>query len=175
MTGTTDGIEPRSKKMRLKLLVDRDVQGALARQLCFHWLSLAFCLFVATAAVHVLSNPLERADVQMANYWNQNAKIFVILALVTPAFIWDALKLSNRFAGPIFRLRPALKALGDGKDGEELKFRQGDFWQDIAASFNRTRDRLLDAERASGADQDDADRCDELNEVDELDEQEALV
>ena len=179
MPSTNSDPNPKAKRSnsRLKLFIDRDVQGTLARQLCFHWMTLAFCLFVFTSVVHIVSNSLSGTAVQWDNYWRQNGKIFIVMAFVTPVFVWDAIKMSHRFTGPIIRLRQGLSQMGEGQQVQKLKFRDGDFWHDIAASFNKARKRLLDAELAAAANGDrpesDAETSTKLAE--QREEQETLV
>ena len=51
---------------------------------------------------------------------------FVLLPLV----IIDIVRLSNRFTGPLLRMRRSMRALAQGEQVEPLKFRDADFWHD---------------------------------------------
>ena len=62
---------------------------------------------------------------------------YVISLALIPAFIWDTLQLTNRFAGPILRLRGALADAARGRAVKPLVFRGSDFWREIAKDFNR--------------------------------------
>lgn len=64
------------------------------------------------------------------------------LLLLAPIFAYDLLRLSNRFVGPIFRLRRELRRLSNGEPVTMIDFREGDFWHDTADSFNRVREEL---------------------------------
>ena len=134
---------------RLKVFIDRDVQGTIARRFLFHWCALAFCLFVMTAVVHVLSSPLESAETQMNSYMQKHGQVFLVLLMLTPAFLWDSIKLSHRFAGPILRLRRSMEQAGNGETVRHVKFRDGDFWDDLASNFNKVLDRIEEAEKTS--------------------------
>lgn len=83
--------------------------------------------------------------------------IILVAALLIPAFLRDTLRLTNRFAGPMFRLRQAIEGLSAGKENRPLKFRKTDFWQPVADSFNlvinevetlRHRNQQLESESA---------------------------
>jgi hypothetical protein len=50
--------------------------------------------------------------------------------------------LSNRFVGPMYRLRGAIRDVARGKDIQPLKFRNDDFWQDVAGDFNDLLERI---------------------------------
>jgi len=62
---------------------------------------------------------------------------FLIVSLVLlPAFVFDTLKMTHRFAGPISRLRAEMKRACDGLPVRDLKFRGNDYWREIATGFN---------------------------------------
>jgi hypothetical protein len=65
------------------------------------------------------------------------APILIVAFSLVPLFIWDAIGLSNRFAGPIIRVRRTLSDLADGKSPQLVEFRSGDFWQTLASDLNR--------------------------------------
>ena len=83
--------------------------------------------------------------------------MIVVATLLIPVFLRDTLRLSNRFAGPMFRLRQAIECLSAGKENRPLKFRKKDFWQPVADKFNlvinevealRQRNQELESELA---------------------------
>ncbi|MBP86447.1 MAG: hypothetical protein CMJ64_07000 [Planctomycetaceae bacterium] len=65
------------------------------------------------------------------------ASVFVL-----PVVLWDVLRLSHRFAGPMIRLRHALSDLANGKEVKTVSFRDGDYWTEFADHFNRLNERL---------------------------------
>jgi len=56
--------------------------------------------------------------------------------LLLPLVVYDIVQMSNRFCGPLFRLRRELRALARGEHVEPISFREGDFWQEFAQEFN---------------------------------------
>jgi hypothetical protein len=50
--------------------------------------------------------------------------------------IYDVVRMSNRFCGPLFRLRRSIRALSRGEHVDPISFREGDFWPEIAQEFN---------------------------------------
>jgi signal transduction histidine kinase len=62
--------------------------------------------------------------------------------LVLPVIVWDLLRLSHRFVGPMIRLRNAMRDLADGKQVRPISFREEDFWCEFAEEFNRLAARL---------------------------------
>ena len=144
------------RNLRKKFFIDRDVQSALMRRIVLQWLLfLAVSLMVLPVWQLLMTGNLSGPFSQViVNMWTQTAPVFVLLVALIPAFVWDSLTLSNRFAGPMCRLRGAMRRLAAGEDVEPLKFRKGDFWQDVGDDFNAVLERLASAESAKSADSD---------------------
>jgi len=70
--------------------------------------------------------------------------IVLVMAALLPAFVLDTVRLSNRFAGPMFRIRKAFRSTAAGEPFEPLVFRKGDFWKELADDYNRM---MVDVER----------------------------
>jgi len=45
--------------------------------------------------------------------------------------------MSNKFVGPVMRLRNGLRDLAEGRPAQPLNFRDDDFWREMATDFNR--------------------------------------
>ena len=54
--------------------------------------------------------------------------------------------MSNRFVGPMYRLRNTLRQLADGESVHPIKLREKDFWIDVADDVNRVIKIVQDAE-----------------------------
>ena len=132
---------------RGKLFVDKKVQGAIVKRIVLHWLGfIACCFFVVMTLQLLLGNPeltwLEHAQ----TVWTDYALFLLLMLVLLPSFVWDSVRMSHRFAGPVVRLRRFLNELGEGKEVGNLKFRDHDFWMDISDSFNRVNDRVKQLE-----------------------------
>jgi hypothetical protein len=125
-------------KRRIQNYVDREVQFSLIRRLSVHWL-----LFIAANVVAIviwtrfMETPTESLDDTMKLAIQRALPFGLISLFLAPIFIWDAVKLSNRFAGPIVRVRRALAQIAKGESPRLLEFRQGDFWKSLAQELNR--------------------------------------
>ena len=62
--------------------------------------------------------------------------VVVVSLILLPGVIFDLVRMSNRFAGPVYRLRGLMRDLARGKPVEPVRFRHGDFWQEFADDFN---------------------------------------
>lgn len=128
--------QPRSGRSRA--FIDPSVQGGLLRKLSFHWalLIVANCAVFGTwiwlferSSVSA-GEALERAAAQCLPF-------LLTSAALLPVFLYDALKLTARFAGPAHRLRSTMADAAAGRPVPSLKFRHDDFRQDMADDFNR--------------------------------------
>ncbi len=143
---------------RNRLLVDPAVQYSIGIRVLLHWMLFISCLVMSGVAIRMITLA---GDVPFADALRLAVKaqipVIVVATLLVPVFLRDTLRLSNRFAGPMFRLRQAIESLSSGKENRPLKFRKTDFWQPVASSFNlvitevetlRQRNKELEAELA---------------------------
>ena len=130
-------------KRRKQFLIDRKVQGSLAIRLAMHWLLLLVLTLTLNFGLRFVGNVDESSliDVAATAFRDQAAAMLVLLALL-PWFIKDALQLSHRFVGPVFRMRSALRQLADGEELQPVVFRRGDFFRDVADDINRLGSKL---------------------------------
>ena len=122
---------------RARILVDPKVQWAIAGRILLHWTLFLICILSISSMVRILSavgdQPFSAA---FQSALIAQIPIFGVMLMLLPVFLRDTLKLSNRFAGPMYRLRTALKAVSDQETLKPIKFRTGDFWQEAASDFN---------------------------------------
>lgn len=131
---------------RKRHFIDRTVQGAILRRLAMHW-------FLSLALMGGLLYFVELLLVEPQNAWGnlveRHAATVLVICALAPIFLYDLCVLTNRFAGPMVRLRRAMKSLADGEDVAEVRFREQDYWGDLAEDFNRVLRRLRSAEASS--------------------------
>ena len=127
---------------RKKTYVDPKVQGALVRRLVIHWLAFV-CVAAAVAfCLQVLSNPMQPMSHHFQQLWWTHGPFLLVMLFLLPVFVLDTIKLSHRFAGPIYRLRQTIRSIAEGNPPPRLQFRDFDFWQGMAQDFNLMIDRL---------------------------------
>lgn len=131
---------------RGRLYIDRDVQRALVVQLIKHWLIFVTVLTGILFALETLSDPQISFSRHFTSLWQRHAPLLIVIVALFPVFAYDSIKLSNRFAGPILRLRNALRESAFGAEAKPIHFRKDDFWQDIAASYNVLVERLNESQ-----------------------------
>ena len=131
-----------TKPRRKKHFIDSCVQGALARRIIVHW--LVFLTVAAAGGVHLASavQSVPAAGRARAEMWWTHGPFLLVLVFLLPVFVVDTIKLSHRFAGPVYSLRRAMREIVQGKTPRKLKFRKHDFWHDLADDYNAMLLRL---------------------------------
>jgi nitrogen fixation/metabolism regulation signal transduction histidine kinase len=112
------------------------VQGALVRRLVLHWSAFVAVASVVAFCLQVLSNPFRPLEQHFQELWWTHGPFLMVMFFMLPVFIVDTIKLSHRFAGPIYRLRNTVRSLAQGERFQPIKFREFDFWQGLAEDFN---------------------------------------
>ena len=130
-----------AKRSRSRVWIDRQIQGALAVRVAGHWCIFALVASVLTLAMQYVANPVATWEQQVANVWRNQGPFLIVMLVLLPVFLYDTVKLSNRFAGPVLRLRRVMQSINRGEPIEKLAFRDNDFWRGLAADFNKLVDR----------------------------------
>lgn len=132
--------------LRSQNFVDSPVQGALLRRIFLHW--CGFFLVLAAAVISMetlLGDPGQNFADRFWKEANSFKLIAVVMMSLLPAFMLDTIRFSNRFVGPVSRLRRALRELKEGK-AERIQFRGNDFWIEMGNEFNALAD-LVEAQK----------------------------
>lgn len=120
------------------------VQGAILLRLVVHW---ALFLIAAGALLYFVELLIGHPRDAGRNLIVRHGPTALSVVVLAPIFLLDLCKLTNRFAGPMVRLRRAMHELAEGRDVAPVCFREHDFWQDLAMDFNRVIDRVQAADR----------------------------
>ena len=128
---------------RRKIYVDHDVQGALLKQMLFSWLVIIGCMATVLLGVESLRAGFSLGFTgSLAAMWKHNAHLLIALVVLAPLIVYEAIKLSHRFAGPMVSFRRALHGLGNGESVTPVHFRENDYWKDLAESLNCVIERI---------------------------------
>lgn len=122
-----------TKFKRKKLWVDPKVQGALIIRVLAYWVS---CLVTVGLLARVTAGMASVFPALADKPWLPFVPAVLASLFFLPLVVQDTLHLSNRFVGPMFRLRRSMRALANGEKVNKVYFRDGDMWQDFADSFN---------------------------------------
>jgi nitrogen fixation/metabolism regulation signal transduction histidine kinase len=130
---------------RRRILIDMPIQVALLLRATLYWIVCVLTqVFIINIVSIVASNSAEpNAFTVPAVQMRWLLQLVVVASvLILPAILYDVVRLSHRWVGPIYRLRTALQALSRGETVPPISFRAGDFWQELAGDFNVVADEL---------------------------------
>lgn len=129
--------------LRQKVWVDSSVQGVLIGRIVLYWISALLYVGLGTACFQYYQHPewtlANHAEALFMQFWPWLPSVFLCLPLV----IFDIVRLSNLFVGPIYRLRQHLAELNDDPNCRALKFRDDDYWKDLAEPIHGLQAEIL--------------------------------
>ena len=121
--------------------VDASEQGSLLRRIVYHWVIFFGVAGLSAILVQAL---LGDTRVNLSTRIQAAAEEYAFFVLVVfaifPAFLLDTIRFSNRFVGPMVRLRRKLHELGTEGETSSMNLRDDDFWSEICSEFNTVRD-----------------------------------
>lgn len=127
---------------RKQLLVDPRVQGALMFRTAFYWLACLSTILMMVLCWRIVTGPARIFYMHFDDMWFHFGPGIIAALLMLPLLIIDSLRMSNRFAGPLFRLRGQMRQVARGERVEPIRFRDGDFWHDMANEWNAVVARM---------------------------------
>jgi hypothetical protein len=136
-------------RFRKQLLVDHQVQIPILQRMGFYMLACAVyfmvVLFWAESTRHgheSFSRTLTLCfDVMIC--WAPGAM------LLAPIIAYDVLIFTNKFAGPMFRLRREMQSLVDGQSTNPVHLRNEDCWPEMIVLFNEIQAELIELRAAT--------------------------
>jgi hypothetical protein len=138
------------KSMRKKLLVNRAAQSSIIKRSIYHWYFCTSLILMTMAIFIALSDPSRSALLLIYELWGYFSPAIVASVVVLPLFIFDILKLSHKIAGPLERLSAEMQKLADGESVEPLRFRDGDYWPELAEKFNELAEKVQSERKSCG-------------------------
>ena len=154
---------PKVSPTRRRILIDSGVQGALVRRTGLYAAATGMYLLVIFILSDALIHPHEPISESLFRCLDEAVFWAPGLMLLAPLFAYDLINISNRFVGPMFRLRRELRKLSNGETVSPMYSRQGDFWADASESFNRLREELVELRASDSASPEVSDLDDTLD------------
>ena len=131
-----------NKCRREIFFIDRKVQGALLARTAIYWMFWLFSVSLMLICWNAFTGPKTRFIELVADLADRYGPALLASLVLLPIVMMDVLRLSNRFVGPVMRLRMGLNDLAEGKPVKPLNFRDDDYWRDLASDFNEVAARL---------------------------------
>ena len=142
------------RHLRKRLFVDPKVQGALVIRVICYWLICLMTITLMLLCWRIITGPARLFYTHLDDMWFHYGPALIASLILLPLVIVDIIRLSNRFAGPMLRLRRNMRALAQGEPVEPISFREGDFWQEFAEEFNAIVARINRLEHGAARDDD---------------------
>jgi hypothetical protein len=130
------------KYQRKHLFVDFKVQGALVARVILYWFVCLIGITLMLLCWRIVTGPARMFYTHFDDMWFHYGPALIASFILLPLVVIDVIRFSNRFVGPMLRLRRSMRELVHGENVEPIKFRDKDFWQDFAADFNTLRARI---------------------------------
>ena len=124
------------KSLRKQLFVDPKVQGALVLRAIMYWIFLLITVTLLLLCWQIITGPARMFYTHFNDMWYFYGPAAIASFALLPLVVVDIIRVSNRFAGPMMRLRRSMRDLARGEHVAPIEFRDGDFWQDFAKDFN---------------------------------------
>ena len=134
-----------AKENRKQLVIEPVIQYSLIRQLLVQWsLHLVATLVLLTILQVFLGGFFNTWQYHFERIGPTLASFTVSLLFLLPVYVMNSLKLSNRFAGPIHRFRRELRSVAEGRPYRELRFRDNDYWTELAEELDSAINAICD-------------------------------
>ena len=134
------------KALRKKLFVDPKVQGALVARVVLYWAVCLCTISMMLLCWRTITGPARMFYTHFSDMWFFYGPALIASFILLPLVVVDIVRLSNRFTGPLLRLRRCMRELARGEHVEPIGFRDDDFWHDIAEAFNGVIQRVQNTE-----------------------------
>lgn len=125
------------KAIRKTLFINKAAQGSIIKRSIYHWYFCTSLILMTMAIFIAFRDPSRSALLLFYELWSYFSPAIVASVILLPIFIYDILKLSHRIAGPLERLNAEMNKLAEGESVTPLKFRDGDYWSELAEKFNK--------------------------------------
>ena len=124
------------KRLRKRCFVDPKIQGALVLRVVMYWLVCVIGIVLMILCWRAGTGPARPFYLRLVEMWPYYGPAVVVSLLMLPLVVADIIRFSNRFVGPMLRLRQAMRQLARGEYVEPIEFRGTDLWQEFADAFN---------------------------------------
>lgn len=129
--------------MRQQVWIDQHVQGVLVGRVLLYWSGILIYFALSSGCFHWWQNPEWTLAEHFWALFDQAWLVGPTLIMLLPLVIFDVVRLSHRFAGPVYRLRQHLRELSQNTQTSPLHFRDDDYWQQLAEPINLLQQKLL--------------------------------
>lgn len=121
--------------VRKRLFVD-EIQRRIIVKTILQWYFYMSAILLVVCLGSAWLNPHTLAIKHVFSAFVYFSPGVIASIILLPLVIYDMLVSTNKVAGPIYRLRKEMRTVIDGEEVNQLKFREGDAFQELAEDFN---------------------------------------
>lgn len=129
--------------LRQQVWVDRSVQGVLVGRVILYWGCAMLYVGISSICFQYNQNPEWTFAKHVQVLYDQVWPWLPSAVFLLPLAIYDVVRMSNLFAGPVFHLRKHFAAMRQDIACAPLVFREDDYWRDLAEPINDMQAELL--------------------------------
>src|SRR5438045_9481186 len=104
-----------SRVRRTSFLIDREVQGSLMLRVILYWCFCILTISLMLICLRVYQGPKRPFVELVADLYYRFGPALGASLILLPIVVLDVARMSNRFVGPISRLRQGLQASAEGR------------------------------------------------------------
>ncbi|HEX4129612.1 MAG TPA: hypothetical protein VHZ24_06185 [Pirellulales bacterium] len=127
---------------REQLFVCPKLQGLVLWRLLFYWLACLTLSALAVVGWSIFCDPEATAGEHVRRLAAYFVPALAVGLVLLPVVIVDCITLSNRFLGPLVRLRGSIRRLATDDHVMPLHFRESDFWHEFAVEYGELVERV---------------------------------
>ena len=131
---------------RKRLFVDYQVQGGILGRIAFYWFICLAFMTLAILLVQTLSTPDQPLWVHLKPMFERYWPVYAAMIFIVPFVCYDALKLSNRFCGPLARVVEEVDEFNRSGKFSSFIFREDDFWKPLGNAVSALVERVRKSE-----------------------------
>ena len=127
---------------RRQYFVDPKVQGALLVRLLGYWTVTLVTVTALVLCWRIVTTPPRAFSMLVNEMVFHYGAALVASLLLLPLIVLDCVRMSNRFVGPLYRIRRCMRDILAGVPVPPIHFRDDDFWLDVVDEFNALAAKL---------------------------------
>lgn len=121
---------------RKQLYMGSKVQVALLSRVVMYWCAYMGAIAAFVLIWRIVTGPARLFYTHFEDMWFHFGPAVIASLILLPLLLWDMLRVSNRFVGPLTRMRMHFRMGARGEQVPPVHFREGDFWHEVSEEFN---------------------------------------
>lgn len=130
-------------KARRQILVNWHLQGIWVGRVVIYWSATMLYFGLTLAVSQYCENPEWSFSEHFSVWLSTVAPWLPSAALILPLVIYDVLRLSHQFVGPVVRLRNQLTKIVKNANCTPFLLRADDYWHDLIEPMNDMQNYVL--------------------------------